>query len=128
MSIIANKLYLAIRFELRDLGFQPFARDRKHRLAKIQCDDLRAFSRERERHVASATAQIQRAFAGLNLGQPDQSALPVPVQAEALKVIDQVVAPRNGPKQIAEFGRALFAGIVILVDHAPVNVTGIVPS
>ena len=57
-------------------------------------------------------------FPLFNFGQFNDAAFPEPVQAEALQVVQQVVAPRDGGEEVVDLGGALFAGGVKGVAHA----------
>src|SRR5271165_6860882 len=92
--------------------------DFEHRLAEIKPGRCRVLLRERQRKVAGAAAQIQRAVAGLGSREPDDAAFPEPVQAEALKVVDQIVPPGDGGEKVVDPGGALFAGVIEGVAHA----------
>jgi hypothetical protein len=96
-----------LRFEI---PLPPGFGDFKHRRAEINAGDLRAAPRERQREVAGAAAQIERAIPGLNGGEFDDAAFPAPVQAEALQVVEQIVAPRDGGEKVVDLRGALFAG------------------
>jgi hypothetical protein len=91
--------------------------------AEIQTDDVRALVRQGEGDVAGAATEIEDAGAGLNLGEADDLAFPTAMQAEALEIIDQIVASGNGGKQIVHLGGPLFAGLVKCIAH-PVSLTG----
>ena len=108
------------RFALRlrqDAGF-PYLRRVEHLFAEIQGCHARAAPGERQREVAGATAQIERAIPGLNGGEFDDAAFPAPVQAEALQVVEQIVTPRDGGKEVIDLRGALFARGAEDVAHA----------
>ena len=92
----------------------------KHGRAEVEAGDFRAVVREGKGEVAGATAQIERAIAGLNGGEFNDAAFPAPVQPEALQVVEQIIAPRDGGKKIVDLRRALFAGDVETVAYASV--------
>ena len=94
--------------------------DVEHRLAEIHAGGVGAASRESEREVAGAAAQIERAVARFGLRQLDNPAFPETVQAEALEVVDQIVSPGDGGEEIVDFGTPLFAGVVESVAHADI--------
>jgi twitching motility two-component system response regulator PilH len=73
--------------------------------------------REREREVAGAAAQIKCVIPRFNGGKSDDPALPKPVQAEALQVVDQIVTPRDGGEEVIDFHGALFPRGVEGVAH-----------
>ena len=98
--------------------FVPGFSDFQHRRAEIQSGDIRAAPRERQRKVAGATAQIERAIPGLNGGEFDDAAFPAPVQTEALHVVEQIVAPRDGGEKVVDLCGALFARCAENVAHA----------
>ena len=106
-----------MRFEIFP---SPSCSDFKHRLAEIETGDLRPAPRERQRKVTGAAAQIKRTIAGLNGGEFDDAAFPAPVQPEALQVVEQIVAPRDGAEKVIDLCRALFAGGIENVAHASV--------
>ena len=92
--------------------------DFEHGLAEIKAGRCRALLREREREVAGAAAQIERAVAPPDLRELDDAAFPEPVQAEALQVIDQIVAPGDGGEKVVDLGGPRIAGVVENVAHA----------
>src|SRR5471032_2179284 len=92
--------------------------DFEHLRAEIETSGFRAISGERERNIAGAAAQIERAVAGFYFCQFDDAAFPEPVQAEALQVVDQIVTPRDAGEKVVDLGGALFAGNVKGVAHA----------
>ena len=104
-----------MRFEIFP---SPSFSDFKHRLAEVEAGDFCAVAREGKGDVPGATAQIERAIAGLNGGEFDDTAFPAPVQPEALQVVEQIVTPRDGGKKVVDLRRALFAGGVEGVAHA----------
>ncbi len=89
----------------------------QHLLAEIQAGHLNARPRQSKRKIAGAAADIQGAKASLRTGQPDQAPLPVSVQAEALHIIEQIIARRDGGKEGLYLRGALFAWIIELVRH-----------
>ena len=93
-------------------------RDFKHLRAEVEPDGFRAAMREGEGDVAGAAAQIEGAGAGFRSGQFGDAAFPAAVQAEALKVVEQIVAARNGGKEVVDLRGARFAGRVKNVAHA----------
>jgi hypothetical protein len=54
----------------------------------------------------------------LNGGEFDDAAFPAPVQAEALQVVEQIVAPRDGGEKVVDLRGALFARCVENTAHA----------
>ena len=99
------------------------AGDLEHLVAEIQPGDCGALPREREGNIARAAAEIERGRAGWDPGQADNLPLPTPMEAETLKVIDQVIAPGNGGKQIVHLGGPFIAGLIKCIAH-PVSLTG----
>jgi hypothetical protein len=92
-------------------------RDGKHFPAKIQSDDFRATLCERKCDVAGATAQIERAVSGFHSGKFGDAAFPVPVEAEALEIVEQIVAPGNGGEEVFDLRGALFTRSVKHIAH-----------
>ena len=121
-SCCASPCRRSFRFAICVLRFGNFCRrpfrNFEHLRAEIEAGGFRAVLREREREVAGAAAQIQRAISILNFGEFNDTTLPKPVQAEALQVVDQIVSPRDGRKKIIDLGGALFAGVIKSVAHA----------
>ena len=89
----------------------------KHFRAEIQADGFRAVFGERESDVARAAAEVERGVAGLDLRQRDDAAFPKPVQAEALEVVQKIVASRDAGKKVVDLRGTLFAGGVKFVAH-----------
>ena len=124
-GVFRKRNFLGVPLEKRRslLAGGPFlipAADRglgQHGFAEIQTGCLRAAARKGKRQVAGAAAQIQCAVAVPDSGEPDHAAFPKPVKAEALEIIDQVIAPGDGGEKIADLGGALGAGIVKRVAH-----------
>ena len=121
-----NLLRIALN-ELRiaDCGLRIFFRRRVSAISSMAVLKSRPVTsaplvREGKGEVAGAAAQIERAIAGLNGGQFNDAAFPAPVQAEALQVVEQIIAPGDGGKKIVDLRRALFAGDVETVAHASV--------
>ena len=54
----------------------------------------------------------------MNLGEFDDAAFPKPVQAEALQVVDEIVAAGDAGEKVVDLRGALFAGGVERVAHA----------
>ena len=86
--------------------------------AEIEAGGFRAALREGEGDVAGAAAEIERAVAGRDTGQFYHTALPTPVQAEALEVIQEIVAAGDAGEEVVDLRSALVAGRVIGVAHA----------
>ena len=109
------------KFQIWDLGFEiflpPFFRDFEHGPAEIQTDDIRAALRERQRQVAGAAAQVQRAVAGFHGGEFDDATFPAAVEAETLQVIKQIVAPGNGAEKVMDLRGALLARGIKDIAH-----------
>jgi len=99
-----------------ELGLSPLCRV-QHPLAEIQGRHVSAAPGERQREIARATANVQRSLPGLRAGQPDHAPLPIPVQPEALEVIDQVVTRRDPGKEILHLRGALVAWVEKCVSH-----------
>ena len=99
-----------------ELGLSPLCRV-QHPLAEIQGRHVRAVPGQRLGEVARATAEVQRPLPGCRSGQADHAPLPVPVEPEALEVIDQVVTRRDPGKEILHLGGALVAWIKERVGH-----------
>ena len=95
----------------------PRGGDFEHFFAEIEAGGFRAAPGEGEGDVAGAAAHIERATAGGNGSQFGDAAFPPPVQPEALQVVEQIVAARDGGKKVINPGRALFAGSVEDIAH-----------
>ena len=91
--------------------------DFKHLRAEIEAGGGCAAAREGEGDVAGAAAEVERAVAGFDLRQPDDAALPEPMQAEALEVVQKIVAAGDAGEEGVDFRGALVAGRVIGVAH-----------
>ena len=78
---------------------------------------LRAAPGQRQREVARAAAEVQRALPGLRAGQLDHAPFPIPVQAKTLEIIDQVVARRDAGEELVHLRGALVARIKECVGH-----------
>ena len=89
-----------------DAGGSPL-RHFQHPLAEVQAGHARAAPGQRQGEVAGAAAKVQRALAGLRPGQLDHAAFPMPVQAKALEVIDQVITRRDAGEEIMHLRSAL---------------------
>ena len=59
-----------------------------------------------------------RARAGRGGGERGDAAFPAAVQAEALEVVDQIVAPGNRGEKVVDLGGALLAGRIENIAHA----------
>jgi hypothetical protein len=92
--------------------------DFEHFFAEIQADGLCAALGEGEGDVAGAATEVESAVAGLDLGEVDDAAFPKTMKAEALQVVQQVVTARDGGKEVADLGGALFARGVKSIGHA----------
>ena len=92
-------------------------RDFEHGPAEIKAGDFRATPGEGQGDVAGAATDIERALAGADGGQFDDPALPMPVQAKALQVVEQIVTPRDGGEKVVDLRGALFARGVKDVAH-----------
>ena len=92
--------------------------DFEHLGAEIEAGGGRAAAREGERDVAGAAAEVECAVVGLNLRQLDDAVFPEPVQAEALQVVQKIVAAGDAGEEVVDFRGALFTGRVIGVAHA----------
>jgi hypothetical protein len=90
----------------------------EHFFAEVESGGFRAVPGDGEGDVAGAAAQIEGAVAGLHPRQFNNAAFPAAVQAEALEVVEQVVAPRNGGEEVVDLRGARFAGRVKDVSHA----------
>ena len=97
---------------------QPAGRDGQHPFSEIQPGYLHAPPGQTQGEVTGATAEVQRVLARLRAGQLDQASLPMPVQAKALEIIDQVIARRDSGKEIVHLRSALVARIEEGVDHS----------
>lgn len=120
LGITTQELYLECRrldLGLWTLDFVPLGSHRKHRFAKIQSDHLQALAGEGKSDIPGAAAQIERAFAGPAIGEFEQALLPITMQAEALQIVNQVVAARDGGEKVAHLGGALFPGGIEFIRH-----------
>ena len=101
------------KFQIRDRGFEifppPLFRDFEHGPAEIQADDFRAAPCERQRQIAGAAAQVQRAVARFHCRQFNDAVFPAAVKAETLQVIQQVITPGNRGEEVIDLRGALFA-------------------
>jgi hypothetical protein len=108
-------------FQIYDLRFQiALSRggDLEHLSAEIKAGGFRAAPGEREGDVTGATAQIEGAAAFFYLRQIRDAPFPAAVQAEALEVVQKIVATGDAGEEVADLRRALFAGIVKSIAHA----------
>ena len=92
--------------------------DFEHLRAEIEAGGFRAALREGERDVASAAAEIERAVAGRGGGKFHHATLPAPVQAEALEVVQKIIASGDAGEEVVDLRGALVAGRVIGIAHA----------
>ena len=90
----------------------------QHLRAEIEAGGFRAAPGEGEGDVAGAAAEVERAVADLNLRQCHDAALPQPVQAEALEVVQEIVTAGDAGEEVVNLRGALVAGRVIGVAHA----------
>ena len=90
----------------------------EHFWAEVESGGFRAAPGEGEGDVAGAAAQIEGAGAGGGGGEGGHAAFPAAVQAEALEVVEQIVAPRDGGEEVVDLRGARFAGGVKDVAHA----------
>ena len=103
-----------LRIFFRPANFGNF----KHRWAEIKAGDGRAAPCESKGDVAGAAAQVERAVVRLNGGESGDAAFPAPVQAEALQVVEQIVASGDGGEKVVDLRGALFARGAENVAHA----------
>src|SRR5436309_1511060 len=75
-------------------------RDGEHRCAEIDGYYFGSGSGETECDVARAATHIERAFTALHIGHLDQATFPRPVEAEALQIVDEVVARRDAGEEV----------------------------
>ena len=73
----------------------------EHRFAEIEADYVRAIPREGESDVAGAAAKIESALVGAGISKGNEAFFPVPMEAEALQIVDEIVAGGNGVKEVA---------------------------
>jgi hypothetical protein len=90
-------------------------RDGQHGAAEIAADGVRPCPVERFGEVAGAATDVKRPFALEDSGQTQHAALPKAMQAEALKVIDQIIARGNAVEERANTGAAFGAGLIISI-------------
>ena len=86
--------------------------------AEIKAGGFRAALREREGDITGAAAQVKRAVAVFYLGEFNDAAFPKPVQAEALEVIQKIIAAGDAGEEVVDLRGTLIAGRVIGVAHA----------
>ena len=98
-------------------GADSFARDAEHLFAEVEGGDVAALLGEQERDIARTAAKIEDAIAGLRSAQLPKPTFPESVQAEALKVVDEVVAPGDPVEQLVYLRGPLGSGLEILVAH-----------
>lgn len=96
---------------------EPLLRHPQHGRAEIQPAHFQPFPCHGEGHVSRPTAQIQSPLARLPLRLPDQPPFPMPVQPEALQVVDQVVTRSNGVEQVIHPRCAFVARGIVFVGH-----------
>ena len=89
--------------------------DGQHRATEITADGARPCAVERFGEVAGAATNVERGFALADSGQNQHAALPKAMQAEALKVIDQIIARSNAVEESANTGAAFGAGLIISI-------------
>jgi hypothetical protein len=94
----------------------PF-RHRQHPLAEVEPDHLGTAFGQRHCYVAGAATDIQGPEARFRPGQPDYPSFPIPVQPEALQVVDEVIARGDALEEFINLRRALLARIEIRVRH-----------
>src|SRR5437016_4016105 len=68
--------------------------------------------------IPGTTTDIQCPGPGLDVGQFDQPPLPITMKPKALEIIDQVVPPCDGRKELVDLRRALLPGNKIGIGHA----------
>ena len=67
----------------------------QHLLVEIEPDSLHAAAGQTEGQITGTAADIERHVAWLRAHELEDTPFPIAVQAKALKIIDQVVAPRD---------------------------------
>ena len=87
----------------------------QHGLAEIEPGHLRALSRQSQSDITCPAADIQSAVAGPYSRKFNQPPFPVTVQAEALQVVEQIIAAGDSSKKVLDFRRALLALLKKLV-------------
>jgi len=92
--------------------------DFKHLRAEIEASGFGAPAREGKRNVTRPAAQIERAVAVFYVRQFHDAALPQPVQAEALEVVQEIIAAGDAGKEVIDLRGTLVAGRIIGVAHA----------
>ena len=92
--------------------------DPEHFCAEIQSGRLRAALGKGEGQIASAAAQVECMAAGLHGGEVNDAMLPQPMQAEALQVVQEIVATGDAGEEVIDLRGALLAGGVERVTHA----------
>ena len=96
---------------------RALARNGKHGSAEFASSDFGAGIGEGEGDIAGAAAKVECFLAGLNLREFNEPAFPIAVKAEALQIVDEVVARRDGGEEIVDALGAFFASGVKRIGH-----------
>jgi hypothetical protein len=93
-------------------------RDAQHRSAEVQASHLCPGGGQGESDVARAAAQIERSIAWLDPGESHKPLFPGAVQAQALQIVDQIVARRDGGEEVVDLLCPPSARVIKLVRHS----------
>ena len=104
-------------------GIDAVVGDGKHVFGEIEAGGFGAAAGEREGHIAGATTEVEGAQTGLGMGEPEQAAFPEAMEAEALQVVDEVVASGDGGEKLVYPGSTLFSLGIEFVGHDRVTLT-----
>jgi len=88
----------------------------EHTLAEIYPYDIGSTAGESECQVAGTAANVEGAQARNGRSQANQAPLPITMQAEALKIVHEIVARSDFAEEFVHLRCALLAGIVILIQ------------
>ena len=95
----------------------PFG-DGEHGRGEINANDVGARTCQGEGDITDSATNVEGALAGLGGGEFDQPTLPEPMQAEALEIVQEIVAVRYFGEQRFDLNGTTFAGFVILIRTA----------
>ena len=96
-------------------GWLASVGDGQHGVAEIAADGARPRPAERFGKVAGAATDIKGGFAIVDGSQIQHATLPKAMQAEALKVIDQIVTRGDAVKERANTGAAFGTRLVVSI-------------
>jgi len=84
---------------------------------EIQAGDVGAALGEGEGEVAGATAKVQRAGGGGDGREVHDATFPTAVEAEALEVVDKIVAAGDSREEVIDLGGAGVTRGIIEITH-----------